>query len=512
MCLATTLVLLSFCTLNSYEVCLEGESCANEAHDANLLVSFLQQGLLRTNELGVINRTSAAPKNESSNSARGSSEKGVFQFALNLGESAGRSPDYAATASEFEPPSDSVRPLPYYYTIAYRLSKRDKSTILDNLLSMKGLCVGLVLVGHFVSFSFTRYSFLVKQMVILSLLCGMLNVLIKDGLTHIEVPTSPRSWPSQFNQPSLYNLVTMVGLSFCGPLYFIMGYVQRWTDPDAEEKVQRPHVPMSVYVITMTLHWSALFIVNVAYQHLLGSTIQMMRGSKLLFTCILSFIFLDRKMKVNQVLGVATAFVGVVLAAHQKTNIGKSESAVKWICIVCCSEFIRSILFVYQEKVMKQYEIPPLKLTGMIGMLGTPFSIMGAVLANHFGIEDFSEGVYQVQQSAALVRVLMCFVLSALTFELFSITLTKRADAVLRALTELLRIPLVWLVEIVLNWDTFAVWQASGLVMLFLAFFLEQSSFLKDRPAKDQTAAFTPQDTILAPEDVAKPWKPDASM
>jgi len=161
---------------------------------------------------------------------------------------------------------------------------------------------------------------------------------------------------------------------------------------------------------------------------------------------------------------------------------------------------------------MKQYEIPPLKLTGMIGMLGTPFSIMGAVLANHFGIEDFSEGVYQVQQSAALVRVLMCFVLSALTFELFSITLTKRADAVLRALTELLRIPLVWLVEIVLNWDTFAVWQASGLVMLFLAFFLEQSSFLKDRPAKDQTAAFTPQDTILAPEDVAKPWKPDASM
>merc|ERR1719277_558201 len=108
----------------------------------------------------------------------------------------------------------------------------------------------------------------------------------------------------------------------------------------------------------MVLHWVSLFIVNIAYQHLLGSTIQMMRGSKLLFTCVLSFVFLNRGMKLNQIIGVVAAVIGVLLPAHGKTSVGKAESAAKWVSIVCISEFIRGVMFVYQEKFMKKYKIP----------------------------------------------------------------------------------------------------------------------------------------------------------
>jgi hypothetical protein len=97
----------------------------------------------------------------------------------------------------------SQLPLPYAFSIAQKLENEPSTPIIwQNLFSFKGICVTSILVVIFVSIQFTDNTPIVKRLLVLSLFAGMAGVLCKDGLTHLEVPTSPVSYPSQINQQS----------------------------------------------------------------------------------------------------------------------------------------------------------------------------------------------------------------------------------------------------------------------------------------------------------------------
>lgn len=132
-----------------------------------------------------------------------------------------------------------------------------------------------------------------------------------------------------------------------------------------------------------------------------GSIYQIFKGSLVLFTALLSVLFLNTKFHFQHYLGILLVILGLILVGlameffpnENSYNCKKTDKENNFlgIFLVILGQFFSAGQYVIEEKMIKNSNYHPLKTVGIEGMWGTILSFVVLILLNFVNCDPDSE-------------------------------------------------------------------------------------------------------------------------
>lgn len=205
-----------------------------------------------------------------------------------------------------------------------------------------------------------------------------------------------------------------------------------------------------------------------------ASIIQILRGFVIVFTMLFAWLFLKRKPKIFQTVGVLFALFGLccvgasaVLAERGSTDENHTVyEQLLGIGLTLLSQVFSSIQFVLEEKLLKQNShkispIPPLFLVGSEGLAGAILSICVALpIANaipgsdHGSYENFKNSFYMLFHNVQIPILQFLYFISISFFNWTSFIYSKVLSSTSRTLVDACRTIVVWIVMVIVFYAT----------------------------------------------------------
>ncbi|KAG0346174.1 hypothetical protein BG004_002259 [Podila humilis] len=240
---------------------------------------------------------------------------------------------------------------------------------------------------------------------------------------------------------------------------------------------------------------TASTLMNVGLIYCAASVYQMLRGALVIFTGILSVIFLNRRLKAFEwfalftiVAGIATVGLSSVITQGTKTledSEPDSDEAIKTakaflgIFLVLFAQIFTATQFVIEEKFLSGYQIAPLRAVGYEGVFGT-ITVLAAMPILHFTIGVSNPGSYfdlhagweqlTTFPQIWITAIIMLFSISSFNF--FGISVTKTICATSRSTIDSCRTLFIWAISLYLGWEKFSALQVVGFAMLVYGTFV----------------------------------------
>lgn len=323
---------------------------------------------------------------------------------------------------------------------------------------------------------------------------GTLNT-ISATLQLARRATGTSGIPEYFQHPYIQAMFMMLGETLCMGAFMIMKFINR-KKPDTSGEL--PMNPMVLFPASfMDLLGTALGYMGLAFCKD-GGTFQMLRATAMMWAGLLSIPFLKRGLKWFQVLGMVIIAGGLAIKASEMflpdfeekdycasildnstattpisttTQISRSstttikpvldEALLKPIgyALIVVGEFFHGLQFVYEEKFLVKYNLPPLKVVGWEGVFG--FITMGLLLWPLYFIrvgapigsgpdgrfEDAIDGFTQIfggQPDVWLVMWTLGNMCSIACFNFAGVSVTAELSSTTRAVLDNLRIIFIW--------------------------------------------------------------------
>lgn len=245
-----------------------------------------------------------------------------------------------------------------------------------------------------------------------------------------------------------------------------------------------------------------------------ASSFQMLRGAVIIFTGILSVVFLRRRLEWFRWVGILFVIGGLVtvgttdiiysgntnstdtngtslntrpynkefyspimLGQVAEDNHSSSEILLGDILIVC-AQVIVATQMVYEEKFISKYNVHPLKAVGWEGTFGflTLATLLIPMYFIHVGpnfghnprlvLEDAYDGLYQLAHNPQLAGAFFLTMMSIAFFNFAGISVTKEMNATTRMVLDSIRTLVIWGVSLGIGWQEFHFLQLIGFVIL----------------------------------------------
>jgi len=248
---------------------------------------------------------------------------------------------------------------------------------------------------------------------LIMLISGTCNTLLMKFMVMQKVPTGPDAAAEGFDQPYFQTLLMMVGEFLC----LIAFYFTR------EQNVDTSDVPKSIFAVACLFDWTATTLVNMAYVCIAASVVQMTRGAIVVFTCLLSVVFLGRRQYMHHIAGVALVVLGITLvslsaffnphASAASTTSGSTHLKLLGISLCLGAQVFQASMLVYEEKIMHGFQVPPLQVVGMEGLFGIGIGIVLLTFVNSFGYESTGTALYQMSSSKLLLGTIIFSIFSS---------------------------------------------------------------------------------------------------
>ena len=242
-------------------------------------------------------------------------------------------------------------------------------------------------------------------------------------------------------------------------------------------------------------------ISSISLSFLPSSIYQMFRGAIIIFTCTASILFLKNKYYRQHFLGICIVVIGLIIVGVNAALSGSSDQfdskIVLGIFLVVLSQVFSCFLFVSEEKILKNFDVPPLKAVGLEGMWGVACYIILLfifyfirceswydILKDNVCIQDGKDGdirfenaifaLKQIWESSNIKIFLSMYVLSIAFFNFSGLTISKYSSATSRTIVDTLRTVIVWTFFLVMPFvpedtkETFSWLQLLGFLILIL--------------------------------------------
>lgn len=211
-------------------------------------------------------------------------------------------------------------------------------------------------------------------------------------------------------------------------------------------------------VVSIMLIRSLLFIPASIYS--------MLRGSLIVFTALLSVAVLGRKLHCGRWIGVLLCTVGISVAGlanllnsgldEASDDLGeKSGHALLGMSMVIVAEVVQACQVVAQEKLLKDLQLPPMKVVGYSGVWGTVVFIVAVFPACWFipgsdngHLEDVFDTASMLNNNGTLFASVMVIVFFFAGYNLSSMSVTNHLSAVHRTMFEASRTAVIWVVSL----------------------------------------------------------------
>jgi drug/metabolite transporter (DMT)-like permease len=211
-----------------------------------------------------------------------------------------------------------------------------------------------------------------------------------------------------------------------------------------------------------------------------ASVYQMLRGSLVVFTGILSVIFLKAKLYYHHWGGIVLIVIGTVLVGLSSVlNVSSTPSSsarnpLVGNVLVVAAQVLAAIQFVVEEKLLKNVDAAPLQVVGWEGFFGLSmctfvlFGLYWIPGGDYHSFENAPYAISQMLHSAPLAIAVVGSICSIAFFNFFGISIAKRASSTTRSTIDSTRTFLIWICSMILGWETFHWLQLLGFSVLLL--------------------------------------------
>ncbi|KAI9023430.1 hypothetical protein DFJ74DRAFT_669062 [Hyaloraphidium curvatum] len=238
-------------------------------------------------------------------------------------------------------------------------------------------------------------------------------------------------------------------------------------------------------------------LMNVGLLYTTASIYQMLRGSVVLCTGILSFLFLRRRLFLFQWLALLVIVVGIgivgaspLLESHTPAG-GSTPGLLQALFqaddpsrvlagtfMILLAQLFTSSQFIIEERLLARYSVHPMEAIGYEGSFGLLFLFLLAppayfIWGRHDPESWFNVPVAweQVISSPLIWGAGIGCVFSIAAFNGTGLEVTKRLTATSRSTVDACRTILIWGVSMALGWESFRVLQVCGFVVLLYGTF-----------------------------------------
>jgi len=231
-----------------------------------------------------------------------------------------------------------------------------------------------------------------------------------------------------------------------------------------------------IFVLPACCDMTATSLMYIGLNWTYASVFQMLRGSVIIFTGIMSVIFLKRKLRMYHWAGMVLVLLGLGCVGVASFFLGDSDQAPHPILgdiVIVSAQIVVAVQMVVEEKFIGKYKIPPLQVVGWEGIWG--FSILSCILVvfyfipgqsagNHF--ENVPDAFVQIGNSWVILVSVLGNIFSIAFFNYFGISITKYASATTRMVLDSVRTLIIWAYSLAVGWQQFQYFQLIGFFLL----------------------------------------------
>jgi drug/metabolite transporter (DMT)-like permease len=217
-------------------------------------------------------------------------------------------------------------------------------------------------------------------------------------------------------------------------------------------------LPGMADLIGMILIYKAMKILD-------PSVVVLLKGTRVLFTAGLSYIFLRKKLNLNQWIGVAITCFALIPISYEsylknKHNpskkskqkaTGDMEQVLIGLGLALACEFVRAIRYSYEEKLMKKDKLPIGLLLVAESSFACLFSCIALCIVDALKIEPVSISLELLQNSKTIQILIGVLLVIGVICSIAGVFVTSATSSVVNAITSELRVILVFVIAVVMH-------------------------------------------------------------
>lgn len=324
--------------------------------------------------------------------------------------------------------------------------------------------------------------------VIGTVVCGCLNSLLtkyQDNQCVKNCSNPDISLRKTFDQPAIQTLQMFVGELGIYLVYYVL-YESRFSKRSQYTALGDGPVVTNAQSLMLAIpsmcDMMATTLMNVGLVYTPVSIYQMTRGAVVLFVAVMSVLFLKRRIRVLEWVALIIVTMGIAIVGYSGSNTPmESDDAVRVLFgmgLIFVAVAFQAVQFVVEERIMSRYQFAPMRLVYTEGFFGVVILVAALIVLNFvFGSiqtpAQFAESPFNLHESLSETFSLRLVLLSSLmimvcisAFNFCGITLTHQLSATARSTIDSCRTLLVWLVAMLLGWESFNLLQAVGFAVL----------------------------------------------
>lgn len=315
----------------------------------------------------------------------------------------------------------------------------------------------------------------------LMLLTGSINTLAAKWADNFSAAGCGGTEEHGFQHPFLQATGMFLGEFSCLGVFYLLLWRERRRPEPGPALSSQPFSSL-LFLPPALCDMTGTSIMYVALNMTSASSFQMLRGSVIVFTGLLSVAFLGRRLELSQWLGIAATIVGLVLVglADLRGDHGQKHKLSEVITgdlLIVMAQVIVAIQMVLEEKFVYKHDVHPLQAVGTEGFFG--FVILALLLVPMYyipaggfsgnprrALEDALDAFCQVGHRPLIALALLGNVGSIAFFNFAGVSVTKELSATTRMVLDSLRTLVVWAVSLAVGWESFHGLQVLGFGVL----------------------------------------------
>jgi len=247
-----------------------------------------------------------------------------------------------------------------------------------------------------------------------------------------------------------------------------------------DEKPENQKWSPTIFMIPAACDMTGTSLMYVGLTMTSASIFQMLRGSVVIFTGILSVVFLGRKLEKFHWTSMFLVLIGVAIVGMATMIVSSDDDShstgeqMLGNGIIIAAQMVTAVQMVVEEKFVGNQNIPALQAVGWEGCWGLCF--ISVVLVIMYFIpddskktgkfEDSYDAMVQLSNSWKIALATCGNVFSIAFFNFFGISVTKAMSAAHRMVIDSVRTFVIWGASLALGWEKFSPLQLVGFAIL----------------------------------------------
>lgn len=275
--------------------------------------------------------------------------------------------------------------------------------------------------------------------------------------------------PHAFAHAWFQTWVMFSGEALCLAAFAVLRLIRPPTDAEKASEARSP-ICSALFVLPTVCDLAGTTLGGLGLLYTSASVWQMLRGSIIVFSGVLSVLMLGRRLHTHHWIGMGVLCAGLALVGAADLLSSREEHAALGVGVTCIllGQLASSLQMVVEELLLKKRGYAPLAVVGMEGLVGVvgsgllvlPLLRLVPLPSPSDGTlhrlllvsirDDAVDAVVQASHSPLLVAMLVLYLGSIAMYNFCGLSVTRRLTAVHRTLIDACRTLVVWCAELAL--------------------------------------------------------------